>query len=576
MTRTIIAGTFVLALACGAAAQPASDAAWNECLKTPARTCVLREAVEVASAIADPHLAASELGDIAVAQMKADLSTEAAATIDRALQIATSITGDGYERDDALKTIAQNQAQAGKLGDALETAGSIKNHHVEDEALGAIAVAEGKAGRLDQALRRVQAIEDLPDRTLVMRRVAWDLRAGAVARGDDDKIVTALEDAQAIEEQYHLWPGPISGIHHPSEFIPALAIVAQAQARAGKLDDAMRVARLVTGSMQRAQAFAAIAVALARTGAVGSALQVARSLDDRWERGVVLGQILEPRPTPDIIADQAITSGSSVKAEVPDKMRDFVAAFTDREQRATVLCIIAMALANNGHWAEAAELAEPIDQGKPRAFAWHAIARAQAKAGLATESIASFDRAVQGALSFEPHDRLLSKIAISQAEAGQIDDALRVTQLIGGTMATAGYVAEVVIDGKHVNIDHDRRMALRAIARAQAKAGRIAEALQNARALVLGPDMIPPGLGVVAKGSPRSDELPRPSTPPQPRRPPHDAPSCSCRLPRPGPPPAGSTRRSRWRSTSPGDPTRSKPWCRSAPRRCWRTSGPMP
>jgi tetratricopeptide (TPR) repeat protein len=200
-----------------------------------------------------------------------------------------------------------------------------------------------------------------------------------------------------------------------------------------------------------------------------------------------------------MIADEAATSGSFVKAELPDKTRDFVAAFTDREQRATVLCVIAMALANNGQWAQAAELAEPIDQGKPRAFAWHAIARAQAKAGLATESIASFDRAVQGALSFEPHDRLLSKIAISQAEAGQIDDALRVTQLIGGTMATAGYVAEVVIDGKHVNIDHDRRMALRAIAKAQAKAGRIAEALQNARALVLGPDMIPPGLGVVAE-----------------------------------------------------------------------------
>jgi tetratricopeptide (TPR) repeat protein len=158
-----------------------------------------------------------------------------------------------------------------------------------------------------------------------------------------------------------------------------------------------------------------------------------------------------------------------------------------------------MALANNGRLAEAAELAEPIDQGKPRAFAWRAIARAQAKAGLATESIASFDRAVQGALSFEPHDRLLSQIAISQGEAGQIDDARRVTELIGGTMATAGYLAEVVIDGKHVNTDHDRRVALRAIARAEARAGRIADAMQSARALVL-PDIIPPGLGVVAEG----------------------------------------------------------------------------
>jgi tetratricopeptide (TPR) repeat protein len=189
-----------------------------------------------------------------------------------------------------------------------------------------------------------------------------------------------------------------------------------------------------------------------------------------------------------------------VKAEVPGKVRDFVAAFTDREQRATVLCVIAMALANNGQWAQAAELAEPIDQDKPRAFAWHAIARAQAKAGLAADSIVSFDRAVQAALSFEPHDQLLSKIAISEAEAGQIDDALRVTELIGGTMATAGYLAEVVIDGKHINTNDDRRVALRAIARAQARAGRVADAMQSARALVLGPETIPPGLGVVAEG----------------------------------------------------------------------------
>src|SRR5262249_54517224 len=113
---------------------------------------------------------------------------------------------------------------------------------------------------------------------------------------------------------------------------------------------------------------------------------------------------------------------------------------------------------------------------------------------------ASFDRAIEAAMSFEPHDRLLSKIAISRAESGQIDEAVRVTQLIGGTVATAGYLAEVVIDGQPVNTDHDRRMALRAIAKAQARAGRIAEAMQSARALVFGPDMIPLGLGVVAEG----------------------------------------------------------------------------
>jgi tetratricopeptide (TPR) repeat protein len=502
MVWTTIIRPFIFALACCTAAQSvanASDASWDECLIAPRRACILREAAKVAGTIDDPDLSAHKLGEIAKAQLKAGLFTEATTTIDLAVQTAKSIAKNSYRRDDAFETIVQVQAQAGKLADAMETAKSIENRHVQAAAFGAIAIAEGNAGRLDDALRRVQAIEDLPDRALIIRRVAWELRASAVARGEDDKIVAALQTVLAVEQRY---PPPIfmTGVPHPSEFIPALAIIAQAQARAGKVADAMRVVRLVTGSMERAQALAEIGVALARAGAVGSALEVARSIDDRRERGIVLGSILEPRLTPDLITDETTTSGSPVKAEVPDKVEDFVAAFTDREQRAIVLCLIAMTLANNGRLDEAIALAEPIDQDKPRAFAWHAIAKAQAKAGMATQSIASFDRAAQAALSFQPNDRLLSNIAISQAEAGQIDEALRVTQLIGGTMATAGFLAQVAIDGKFVNADHNRRYALRAIAKAQARAGRTADAFQNASALRLGPDILSPGLGVVAEG----------------------------------------------------------------------------
>ncbi|KRR16418.1 hypothetical protein CQ14_16210 [Bradyrhizobium lablabi] len=501
MTRAIFTSLFFLGL-CSATAQPVAQTSgvdWNECLKAPTRACVLREAAEVARTIGDPRLAANALGRIAEVQFKAGLSAEAAATIDQALQVATSIADDGYPRDNAIETIAKVLAKAGKPTDALDIVGSIKNRYIQAEVLGAVAVAEGKAGRLDEALRRVRAIENLRDRALIMRRVAWDLGASAVARGEDDKIAAALADVQAIEQQYDLWPLAMTGIHHPSEFVPALAIIAQAQARAGKIEDAMRVSRRVTRSSERAQALATIATELVRAGAVALALKVARSVDNRWERGVVLERVLEPRPMPERVADEATTSGSPMKAETPDEVRDVVAAFTDREQRATVLGIVAVASANAGRLAQAIEFAEPIDRGKPRAFAWYAIAKAQAKAGLTVQSIASFERAAQAALSFEPHDQLLSSIATSQAEASKIDEAVRVTQLIGGTVATAGSLSQIMVDGKLVDTDHDRRSALLAIAKAQAKAGRNAEALQGAQAFKLGPDIIPPG----ARGSRR-------------------------------------------------------------------------
>ena len=502
INRAIAISLLLIGLACGAAAEPTTDvsgAGWDKCLKGPTRSCVLHEAAEVARTIGDRHSAAIELSRIAEAQSMAGRSADAAITIDQSLQIAQSIAEDGYLRDDAIEAIANVMAKIGKLDDAVGAIGSIGNPSVRARALGAIAVMEGKAGRFDEALRRVQTIENMRDRALITRRVAWDLRYDAVARGEDDKIAAALADVQAIEQQYP-HPTALSGVHHASEFFPALAIIAKAQAHAGKVAEAVRTVSSVTGAMQRAEAFAAIAVELNRAGAVASALKVARAVDDRWKRGMVLDFILEPRPTPDLFAAEAPPSGPSTKAEPPNAARDAVTAFTDREQRATALAIVAVALANDDRLAEAIELAELIDRDKPGAIAWRAIAEAQVKAGLATQSILSFDRAMQAALSFQQHDRLLSDIAISRAKAGQISEALGVTRLIGGTMESAGYLAQVMVDGKYVNDDYDRRRALYVIAKAQAKAGDVAEAARTARALVLEPSTVGSGLGAVAEG----------------------------------------------------------------------------
>jgi tetratricopeptide (TPR) repeat protein len=149
---------------------------------------------------------------------------------------------------------------------------------------------------------------------------------------------------------------------------------------------------------------------------------------------------------------------SSVQAETPDQAQAVIATFTDTGEHAVAQAVIATALANAGRPAEAVQMAAGMD-GKPGALAWLAIAEAQAKAGLTAQSITSFDRAFHAALAFNPHDRLLSKIAVSLADAGQIDEALHVASLIGG----------------------DRRDAMRAIAKAQARAG------------------IPPGPGVDAE-----------------------------------------------------------------------------
>jgi hypothetical protein len=73
-------------------------------------------------------------------------------------------------------------------------------------------------------------------------------------------------------------------------------------------------------------------------------------------------------------------------------------------------------------------------------------------------------------------------------------------QLIEGTKATAGYEVGVINGDIFISADLERRWALYEIARAQAKAGLIADAMQTARSIESGAGAIGSGLGVVAEG----------------------------------------------------------------------------
>lgn len=168
------------------------------------------------------------------------------------------------------------------------------------------------------------------------------------------------------------------------------------------------------------------------------------------------------------------------------------------EQRAFGLGIVLVVQAGASEIKDALDLLPLIKHQKSRFLALLAVGKAQAKAGLPAESIATFDQALQAALSFVPRDRYLSRLAKAQAAAGQIGEALNVTKFIEDTEVTAGGKSWTGIDGKLVSGDYNRRGALYEIARAQAKAGLIADALKTARSTELAAGRILHGLGVVA------------------------------------------------------------------------------
>src|SRR5262245_9593480 len=70
------------------------DGEWEQCFQAATRMCVLRYAARVADSIEDPHPRVERLASIAEAQFNAALATEAAATLERARQLVSSIAGE--------------------------------------------------------------------------------------------------------------------------------------------------------------------------------------------------------------------------------------------------------------------------------------------------------------------------------------------------------------------------------------------------------------------------------------------------------------------------------------------------
>jgi tetratricopeptide (TPR) repeat protein len=500
----VICGGVAAALTWGAAAQPimpkaaggdpAADSAWAQCLARPTRACVLGYAAEVSQSIGD----VIELGRIAEAQATSGLMPDAVATIEQALRTSQSIADD-RDRDEALVAVVRAQAKAGKFPEAVDLAGSIKNLYQRASAITSIAVAEGKAGRIDEALQLVQFIENKSDRARAIREVAWDLRSVAVMREEDGKIVGALRDAVSIEEEVPRLTF-FTGVHHPSEFGPALLIIAEAEAQAGKISEALQVAGSIRDKRDRAITLAAIAGELVHVGRVAEALQIAWVVEDTSERGVVLDRLLEPQSAFHLLTEERATTDEPL-AKPDGRGEDLrvAMAFPDAEQQSLALGIVAMARAKAGDTDGAAEVNQLIDWPRPRFLALSAIAEAQAKAGLRAQSIASFGLALQAARSLERRDIRLSDLATAQARAGQFAEALHVTQLIEDRSPQEAYM----VRGELISASFARRSALYAIAEAQAKAGKADEALQTARSFELPPEahyQLGSGLGVVAEG----------------------------------------------------------------------------
>lgn len=485
-----LAAAFALWKETSAPRSGAVDAQWAQCLAQPSKTCIFDRARENATTTTPPLQRLHALAELANGEADAGLRAQALSDAKVLQDLALTIDHD-EERQEKLAVVVAVQAKAGEFAAAQETARALKRDYWAGRAVFSIAVELTKAGRTAEGVRLLAASVDAMSPEFV-----WDLRDLIVRRGEEALVVPLLQRAQEREDaradQFRFF----TGVHHPSEFEPPMLIIAAALARAGKEDAALKLARQMKLPSSRANVLGGVGRIIALSGRTDTALGLARDVADPKERGMVLDRMFAPTAwadSDDFFGRIAPNAGPVATNAFAPSMTA-AAALASEAERDAAFAVIAAINARAGATANALLAARQVREPRIGFFALLTTAEAMANAGKRAESIDAFAEAQAAALRYDAPADLLSPLAQSQAKAGQIEQALKVVDLMQGKESRSSST----VNGKPV--DQNRAFALYEIAKAMAKVGRTSEALKLARQTEWDGGGIKNGIGVVAEG----------------------------------------------------------------------------
>lgn len=486
----------VLALAVSCAPPPpAVDADWSRCVAKPTKACVFERARLNARANKDPLARAQALAQLAQSEIESRLRTEALREAQELYDLALTID-HAEQRHESLSAVVEVRAKAGEFAAALQTTRALKRDYWIEVGMRTIATEMTKARKTADGVALLRTTAETKNSVNTIRLFAWDVRDIVVERGEEGPVVALLQHAQELEDVKDNSFRFFTGVHHSSEFVPPLMIIAAALTHADKTEAALKIARQIKNGSSRATVLAAVAKIVANGGRTDDALMIARDVGDAGDRADVLRQMSFARG--DMEGDELL--GAPRWTEATAAARSFDAAmkiasnFATPAERDHAHALIAHTNASAADPANASRAAALIRDPGVQFPALLAIGEAQAKAGARADSIATFARAQEAALQDANPADPLSALAQKQAASGQPDQALAVVETMRGKKSASS--AEY--NGKPV--DHNRAFALSAIAKALAREGRTAEALKLARQTEWDGGRVMNGVGVVAEG----------------------------------------------------------------------------
>jgi RNA polymerase sigma factor (sigma-70 family) len=423
---------------------------------------LLHEALKDLQAGEDPYRNRA-LGDVAVLQTQLGDRAGARDTFRRAREIVNAMPEE--TRHMGQYELALAHARAGDAAEALATANAIpdavqnytgKDRGYRDQALQACATALAESGHAKAALQLVDAIADKATQAWVRPLVGAKL---AQAQAHAGKIREALKTAEALQEadaRVQALAGTLY-LNYTFAELPNYTGVASYQARAGDLRGACRslqraadLARSLKDKERRAVSLATVACAWAALGELDGAREAARDIGvERWKH----------------------------------------------------LALAALAERQGAAGQEKAALAtlEPIHDTAAQAHGLYRLGMGLARGGHRRAAAATFQRASDLIAVLPEADRDLHRhnLATAQAIAGDAPGALQTSKLMNpgnATMTIAGIVYQQARAGDvktalgHVKdllqeSDFWQGTALQGIARVQAERGEETAALAWARQL---------------------------------------------------------------------------------------------
>ena len=369
------------------------------------------------------------------------------------------------DKDDLLKSFARVYAQKGDLKSAFEAVAAIQGKEAKVQTLNRMASDQIRAGDLKSALQTVASISDEKERAQTLRTIA-EIQAetgdvqGALQTASTiaDEVIKAIalepiwEVQATAQAKVGDWAGALKTIaliqpsHHDHARVRATKSVFEELVKAGRLPAAQEAVLTIQDARLKVYAVNSMMKAQAKAGDIKGALEIASG--NNW----ALGDIAEAQ---------------AARGDVKGALKT-ISAITEESDKLSPLFSVAEAQAAQGDVKGALQTASLFPEEKAGSGVWRTrtavlnrIARAQAKAG-----------DVEGALQ------------TTLSAAGEVD-WLNVGMVMNEAQANARSV-----DGKRwlqavsrINTAWDRDIALRDIARAQAKAGNADAALSWASEL---------------------------------------------------------------------------------------------